>query len=261
MEGMFNNISIRGISACVPKRIVENISYAGQFGEKKVKKHMRMIGVTQRHKLSENQKASDLAEVAAKKLLNHLSWDGSSIDIMIYVTQSPDYDKPATAFVLQKKLGIKKDSMVFDVNLGCSGFVSGIQIVSALLREQGSRGLLLISDGVYGEERQNAVDEMLFGDAGCAVALENAEPNVIKYIQHSDGERFEAIHKLKNGKGVMDGNAVFAFTLNDVADSIKESFSVFQLEDEEIDYYFLHQGQKMILDNLIDLCEIPSNIF
>ncbi|MCH5252245.1 MAG: ketoacyl-ACP synthase III [Lachnospiraceae bacterium] len=258
MTGVFHDITIKGISTCVPERVIENSIYAQQFGEKRVSKHMRMTGVHRRHKLSENQKASDLAEAAANNLFDKLSWQGSQIDVLVYVTQSPDLDKPATAFVLQKRLGIKKESIVFDVNLGCSAFVMGVQIVSALLRQKGSRGLLLISDGVYGEERQNAVDEMLFGDAGCAVALENNGENEIAYTQYSDGTRYEAIHKEKSGKGVMDGNAVFAFTLNDVTDSIKDSFSEFKISDEEVDYYFLHQGQKMILDNLIDLCEIPS---
>lgn len=257
MTGTFNNISIRGISVCVPDRVVENISYSQMFGEKKVSKHIRMTGVSRRHKLSPSQKASDLAEAAGKTLLQHFLWSGSSIDVLVYVTQSPDYDKPSTAFVLQEKLGIKKESLVFDVNLGCSAFVSGVQIVSALLQKKGSRGLLLISDGVYGEERQNVVDEMLFGDAGCAVAIENRESGNVKYVQYSDGGRYQAIHKPKGGKGVMDGNAVFAFTLNDVADSIRDSFALFQLQDEDIDFYFLHQGQKMILDNLIELCGIP----
>ena len=257
MTGIIHDITIQGITACVPERVIENTIYAEKFGERKVNKHIRMTGVEKRHKLSKNQKASDLAEAAAKNLFEKISWDGNQIDVLVYVTQSPDMDKPATAFILQQRLGIKKESIVFDVNLGCSAFIMGVQIVAGLLRQKGSRGLLLISDGIYGEERQNAVAEMLFGDAGCAVALENIEGGNIAYTQYSDGTRYEAIHKEKNGKGTMNGNAVFAFTLNDVADSIKTSFEQFGIKESEVDYYFLHQGQKMILDNLIELCGIP----
>lgn len=258
MTGCFSNIKIAGISTCVPKERIDNTSYEKRFGEKRVRKHIKLTGVRMRHALSGDKKASDLACSAGDQLLNHLQWDREDINCLIYVTQAPDYIKPATAFMIQKRLRIGRDCLVFDVNLGCSGFVAGIQILSGLLQNCGGRGLLLIADSNCQEERKNPLDQMLFGDAGCAIALEKQDNHRILYHQESDGTRFDVIHKEKNGLGVMDGSKVFAFTLNDVVDSIKKSFELFSITDKEIDYYFFHQGQKMILDNLVELCQISN---
>lgn len=258
MTGCFFSIKIAGISTCVPEKCIDNFTYEERFGEKRVGKHIKLTGVKTRHVLSGDKKASDLAYSAGEQLLKHLQWDREQINCLIYVTQAPDYDKPATAFILQKRLQIGKDCLVFDVNLGCSGFVAGIQIMSGLLQNCGGRGLLLIADSNCQDERENPVDEMLFGDAGCAVAMEKMENHRILYHHESDGTRFDVIHKEKNGLGVMDGSKVFAFTLNDVADSIKKAYKVFSITDEDVDYYFFHQGQKMILDNLVELCKISS---
>lgn len=256
MFGKFEDICIQGIATCVPDNVVDNLIYAEQLGEKRVKKHIRFTGVEKKHKLKQGQKASDLAIHAAQKVMSYLDWKKDDICVLVYVTQSPDYEKPATSFVIQKELDITKDAMVFDVNLGCSGFVAGVQIVAGLLNQQGAKGLLLLGDGYYGEERESKVDELLFGEAGCAIAIEKTANSELKYYQKSDGRRFDAIYKPRNGRTKMDGNAVFAFTINDVADSVKESLSIFGLEEKDIDYYIFHQGQKMILQNLIEICGI-----
>lgn len=258
MTGCFSDMKIAGISVCVPENCVDNSAYGERFGEKRVRKHIELTGVKIRHVLAGNQQPSDLACAAGERVLNHLQWDRERLNCLVYVTQAPEYDKPATAFIIQKRLQIGKECLVFDVNLGCSGFVAGIQILSGLLQNCGGRGLLLIADSNCQDERKNPVDQMLFGDAGCAVALERIENHPILYYHESDGTRFEVIHKERNGAGFMDGSKVFAFTLNDVVDSIKDAHNIFSITDDDVDYYFFHQGQKMILDNLVELCQIPS---
>lgn len=257
MFGQYNNIAIKAISTVVPESIIYNKDYAEVLGEKRVKKHIEMTGVRERHIMSDVQKTSDLAVRAAEEVLNHTGYERDSIRVLIYVTQVPEYDKPATAFILQKRLQLGKDCIVFDVNLGCSGFVAGMQIIAGLLHNAGGRGLLLLSNAQKEEQRESLVDEMLFGDAACAILVETEDGNPIMYRQQSDGTRFEVIHKGKNDATYMDGAAVFAFTINDVADSIPETKKMFGLQEEDIDYYVFHQGQKMILANLVDICKLP----
>ena len=86
--------------------------------------------------------ASDMCCQAAEKLFTKLDWERDSIRVLVFVTQSEDVKTPSTAMIIQKRLGIGQDCLAFDVNLGCSGYVSGLQIVSALLNNTGGRALL-----------------------------------------------------------------------------------------------------------------------
>lgn len=258
MRGIYNSIAIRAIASASPRRVVENTFFSKDLGEKRVAKHIKMTGVKRRHKLEQGQKASDLAVYAAEKVLNYTGWSRNDIQLLVYVTQTPDLEKPATAFIIQKRLGIGKDCLVFDVNLGCSAFVAGLQIISGLLHNQGDKGLLLIADGLYGEKRSNLVDDMLFGDAGCAIAIEAADGYPLYYLHESDGNRYDVIYKEHGGVGYMNGNAVFAFTIDDVVKNIVRAKEYFSIQEADIDYYVFHQGQKMIVDNMVDICNIPK---
>lgn len=119
------------------------------------------------------QRASDLCAQAADVLLDRLEWERDSIKALIFVTQTPDLDTPSTAMLIQKRLNIGQDCICFDINLGCSGYIGGLQVLAGLLSNAGGRGLLLVGDGKY-YNREGTIDanEMLFGDCGAATAIE-----------------------------------------------------------------------------------------
>ena len=71
--------------------------------------------------------------VAALELIKELDWDKSSIRHLVFVTQSQDYPLPATACVLQYRMGLSQDCTAFDVNLGCSGYTYGIWLLGRML--------------------------------------------------------------------------------------------------------------------------------
>lgn len=258
MFGQYSNIAIRGIVSVVPSTNVENLDCeSDELSLKKIKKQIKLTGIERRRVLTGAQTASDLATKAAEELINELKWEKKTIKFIVYITQAPDIEIPSTALLIQKRLGIGTDCLAFDVNLGCSGYVAGIQIVAGLIHEMGGRALLLASDGRSDSKRQNAADYLLFGNAGTATAIETAEQHTLMYQQHSDGSRWQTIYRELGGSTVMDGNAVFAFTINDVADCIKQTMKHFSLNIDDIDYFVFHQGQKMIIDNLAEICDIP----
>lgn len=258
MFGEYSNIAIRGIVSVVPSTNIENLDCeSDELSIKKIKKQIKLTGIERRRVLSGAQTASDLATKAAEELINELKWEKDTIKFIVYVTQAPDLEIPSTALLIQKRLGIGTDCLAFDVNLGCSGYVAGIQIVAGLIHEMGGRALLLAADGKSGSKRQNAADYLLFGNAGTATAIETEEQHTLMYQQQSDGSRWRTIYRELGGSTVMDGNAVFAFTINDVADCIKQTIEHFSLNIDDIDYFVFHQGQKMIIDNLAEICNIP----
>jgi 3-oxoacyl-[acyl-carrier-protein] synthase III len=262
MYGKYDNIKICGIAAAVPERVLDNMQYIEELGDRRAKKQILYTGIRRRHCLMKGQTASDLSCYAAEKLLTKLGWDRNEIRVIVNVTQSADLHTPSTAMIIQKRLGIGQDCIAFDVNLGCSGYVSGLQIAAALLQSTGGRGLLLVADGRYTEFSKNvSTNSLLFGDGGAATALEVSEGNNLLYSQKTDGTRYDMLYTPHGGSTRMDGNGVLLFSLNEVCDSIKDMRRYYDIKEESIDFYILHQAQKMILDGIANECNIdPAKI-
>lgn len=267
MIGEFSNIKIQGMASAVPEYVEENANYACILGQRRTKKEMRLTGIYKRHISGKHQRTSDLCYAAAVPLMKKLDWKKEEIKVLIYITQGPNYALPSTAFFLQHRLGLSKDCVCFDINLGCSSFNVGVHVVSALLQscKVSDKALLLIGDTaskvLQPEESmtESAIaGRMIFGAAGAAIALEKVEQSNLKFMTKSDGDGYEAIIR-HFGKGtVMDGTAVFEFAINDVSDDVKVFKDHFDLKEEDIDYYIFHQAQKLILDSIAANCEFPD---
>ena len=193
-DGSVNNVKICGIASAVPKKYIDNIEFATQMGKKRNMRQIKLTGIEKRHICDKGQSASDFATYAAEKLLNHLEWDRRDINILVFVTQQPDLSRPSTAMLIQKRLGLDTNCTCFDVNMGCSGFTVGLQIVASMLSVIGGKALLLVADGRYidGSDMQSTSD-LLFGDGGAAAALEMKEGHSITFNQKTDGYRVDTI--------------------------------------------------------------------
>ena len=262
MIGTIKNVSIEGIYTLVPSTVVRNMDFAEVLGERRIKKQIRLTGIEERRVSKPGQKSSDMAITAARNLMQKINWKPEEIEVLVLVTQNPIMRIPSTAFYVQKMLGISKECVVFDVNLGCSGGVVGMQIVSQLLQtgSEHAKGLMLYSDPMYNSKPEEIVaDRLLFGSAGCAVALQrNAQAEDMPFMNRSDGSRYEAIISRYNQPFFMDGEAVFEFGVNDVANSMREFRNAFGLTEDKLDFYAFHQAQKLMLDTISASCEIPE---
>lgn len=256
-EGRIDSIRVRGIASAVPERCIDNIKFAGEMGQKRNMRQIKLTGIKERHICDAGQSASDFATYAADRLLMHLNWDRTEIKVLIFVTQQPDLSRPSTAMLIQKRLGLGVDCTCFDVNMGCSGFTVGLQIMASILTPVGGKGLLLVGDGRYmNDEEMRSASDLLFGDGGAAAAVETAAGYEMVFNQKTDGYRVDMIMCRRNGAAQMDGNGVLMFSLNEVADNIKDFRKRFEISDNDIDYYAFHQGQKIILQGIANECGI-----
>ncbi|MCL1833644.1 MAG: hypothetical protein FWG49_03990, partial [Leptospirales bacterium] len=168
-----NHVKITGIAACVPKHIEENENIP-VLGKEGAAKFFSTTGVKQRRIADNNTCASDLCYQAAEKLIESLKWNKADIDVLIFVTQTPDYILPATSCLLQHRLGLNQGCYTLDVSLGCSGWIYGLSAISSLLSSSGlKKGLLLAGDTnskICSKEDKSTYP--LFGDAGTATAVE-----------------------------------------------------------------------------------------
>ena len=173
----FDNIRIAGVASAVPTRRVTVESFADCFGNETVEKFSKMTGVKEFRKTLEHQTASDLGFAAAAELLSKKNINRDEIGALVFIAHSVDYRRPATACVLHKRLGLSKDCASFDIGLGCSATVYGLQVVGSMIANSDITKALLIT-GESLTKMVNPGDKsvaMLFGDGGSAILLEKKE--------------------------------------------------------------------------------------
>lgn len=266
MQGSFDNIKIQGICSCVPSTIEKNEIFANIIGDRRTKKQIKLTGVSQRHISNAAQMPSDLCYSAAVRLLSHLKWKVEDIKVLILITQRPNFKLPSTAFFLHKRLGLPKDCLCFDLNLGCSSFNVGIQTIASLMQncDLNDKALLMVGDTAalvkspdVSYKDDEIAHDMLFGSEGTCIALEKVEKSNIMFMNKSDGEGYQAIMTEFGEPSRMDGSAVFSFAIGEVTKTVNDFRNHFNISEESIDYYVFHQAQQMILDTIIDICNIP----
>lgn len=271
----YKNVGIKAMAAAVPSQVIDNYKYdLDIFPEEDVKKVVDKVGVYERRFADENTCSSDLCYAAAEKLFEDNDIDRSEIDLLVFLSQTPDYRMPATAYLLQDRLGLPMSCMAFDVNLGCAGFLFGLSIVYSFMEKQGFRKALLL-DGetrskVYSRKDRRAA--FIFGDAGVAALIERDE----KYGQshfslNSDGSRADLIMIRAGGyrhmstpdtlkehvideygnvrtdeQAFMKGADVFNFVIVEIPKDIKRLMAASGEDIQSMDYYVFHQANEFI---------------
>lgn len=278
---ILNDISIEGISCAVPKNRVDSTEFYDKFGKEAVDSFVDMTGVKSTYRTPEEQTASDLCFAAARNLIEKKNIDKESVGALVFISQTPDYRLPATAFVLHKRLGLNKNCMAFDVNLGCSGFVYGLNIVGSLMKTSNiENAILLFGDtSIKTTSPEDRSSIMLFGEAGSATLLSKVKGKKITGTLMSDGEGFKAIimpsgaYRNLNGShervmwgdgnirsdydGYMNGTDVFSFTISEVPSIIKKYMQSNDTSPDSYDSLVLHQANMFILKQISKKTKFP----
>lgn len=289
----YDGVGITALSAAVPKTVINNYEYTEFFPADQVKEIVDKVGIKERRFADENTCASDLCYAAAEKLISDNNIDRSEIDLLIFVSQTPDYRMPATSVILQHRLGLGNQVMAFDINLGCSAFIYGLSTVYALMQQNGLRKALLL-DGetrskVYSpKDRRSA---FLFGDAGVAALIERSDRFGESYFSlNSDGSR-ESLIKINGGgyrnpssietlkekvvdeygnirsdeHGYMQGADVFNFVIREIPSDIKSILEFADIQKDSLDYFVFHQANDFMNAYLVkklklDRAKVPCTI-
>ena len=127
-------IKIEGVAGTISQNIVPVLEYCeGLATEKKLRRIIKETGF-ESLSISDNETCtSDMCFQAAENLFNNGGFNKEDIKALIFVSQSPDYSLPCTAYILQDRLKLNKNLVAFDITLGCSGFVYGLYVASSLL--------------------------------------------------------------------------------------------------------------------------------
>ena len=281
------NVAIKGIAAAVPERKEFNKDFP-KLSEDQLAQYIKTVGVIERRAAIHDGSlcTSDLCYEAAEKLLGVLGWNREEIGLLAFVSHTQDYKLPSTACTLQARLGLSKETMAFDVPLGCSGFVYGLGIAGSIV-SQGfiKKALLLVGNtqSVYASPEDKST-ALLFGDAGAAVALEfdPAQEDSFKLHYQTDGSGYEALivpdggcrhpfneHSLEMeefDEGIrrsrlhekMDGGAVFTFGFFSVPKSLNALMKQYEIGLDSVDYLLLHQANKFMCDGIRKKLKLPE---
>ncbi|MCE9793801.1 ketoacyl-ACP synthase III [Shewanella indica] len=258
------NVGIAAVATSVPRSCVRNSDLAAVYGELELKKLISSIGVEQRRVSGEFVTSADLCLDAARNLIGKTKISVDSIQAVIFVSQTSDYQLPATACVLQDKLNIPSSAMAFDINMGCSGYVYGLQVASSLINAGLKHVLLLVGDTISKIVKPgDRSTELLFGDAGTATLVSHQQNSKMTFELGTDGSGFEHIiaktpispNKLLGRADdysylEMAGGEVFSFTLKIVPKLVNEFINNLGLSSEKIDSCFYHQANHFMLKHL-----------
>lgn len=278
-----NNVTILAIAACVPKKVKKVIDF-NLISETDRLSFIQGTGIEETRIVEKSTCTSDLCYESANKIIKDLNIQKSEIDILIFVSQSPDYFLPATSILLQQRLGLGKHVMAFDINLGCSGYVYGLSVISNLLSSPNfNKALLLCGDvSTFSLSNTDKSTYPLFGDAGTATLLSRVnEKNTMHFNLQTDGSGKNAII-IKGGAtrnppneftytkkiiepGIercerdleLDGVEVFNFALREVKPNILELLNFSATKLEEIDFLIMHQANKLMNESVRKKLNFP----
>lgn len=268
------NVKIVGLAACVPKSIEDNLGLEIFNDEHEAKNVIASTGIERKHIVESGTTASDLSIPAVEKLLSDLGWEKDSVDLLVFSSLSRDYIAPQTSCILQDRLGLSTNTCVFDLPIGCSGFVHGLSMVSSMLSHGGMKRALFIcaETNSINRSKKDKTVRPLFGDAATVTALEYDENsnNTFNFIFGVDGSGYKAIWTPSGGMrnpittkdieeneiepGVIrrnidmtvNGMDVFGFAIKRPPKAIKELIVTFDINTEKVDYLLLHQANKFI---------------
>lgn len=268
--------AIRGIVSSVPPRKFDNLKDATAFEPKEVEKVVRMAGVKTRYLADDSICSSDLCVAAARRLMESLQWEPESIDVLIFVTQTPDYLLPSTCCVAHRALGLKVTCASFDVGLGCSGYPYGLWLAASLLQNRGIRRILLLHGETptrFSDQSDRAV-ALLFGDAGSATALESTDPpderswwfclrtdgtGLNDLIIEGGGFRSRFPEKKRSHFVTMNGANIFNFTIKRIPPLIEDTLRASGVTREQIDYFIFHQSNQYIMRHVAGTVKLPES--
>lgn len=269
----FNNLGLKAVSACVPHNVVKTRSMTEYYSPEAIEKFIEATGIEERRVVMNNECASDLCEKAARQIFSETDMKPEDIDVLVFVCQTPDYKSPGTSIILQDKLGLKKDTIVYDVNMSCSGFIHGMLMAYTFLQMPEINNVMVLVGDTLSKwtSPKDKSTGMLLGDAGIASVFTKGEQYGQSIISmQTDGSNYESV-MIKAGASrmpssyetlemkeyedgsvrsleqvIMNGSDVFSFAITELPKDIKRLLQYAGITIDDVDKYAFHQANNFM---------------
>jgi 3-oxoacyl-[acyl-carrier-protein] synthase-3 len=276
---------IKAIDYYLPQTILTNEDLTRDFSEWSAEKITAKVGVNKRHIASEHETATDLAISAANKLFEQ-GIDRNAVDYLLFCTQSPDYFLPASACIIQDRLGLSEKTGALDFNQGCSGYIYGLSLAKGLLCADIAHTVLLLTGETYNKRLhpKDKGNRTIFGDAASATLItgdgfaeigefslgtdgSGAENLIIKTGGARHPEKSNLVEFDENNNPLspdyiyMNGSEIFSFTLTAVPSLVRDTLKKNKIAMEGVDLFIFHQANAYMLDCLRKKIKIAEEKF
>ena len=269
-------VGILGTGSCLPEKVMTNDDLS-KFGDTNDEWIRTRTGIRERRIAAENEATSDLAYKAAEKAIENAKIDKNEIDLVIVATMSPDHITPATAAIVQDKLGI--NAAAFDLSAACTGFVYAFTTGYSFVKSGIYKKVLVIGAETMSrildwEDRTTCV---LFGDGAGAVVLGQIE-NGGYIASHlvSDGSGAEDVIIPAGGSRnpvskeeidkreiyfKMKGSDVFKFAVRAFPETVENVLAQGNITADDVDMFIPHQANIRIIESIAKRFKQPLDKF
>jgi 3-oxoacyl-[acyl-carrier-protein] synthase III len=269
-------IAILGTGSYTPARVMTNddLSRIVDTSEEWI---FTRTGIRERRIAAADEATSDLAAAAAAKALADAGITASQIDLLIVATVTPDLPMPATACIVQKKLGVPAHAACFDLNAACSGFIFALDTAWAMLSSGRYRHALVV-----GAEKLSSVLDwkdrttcVLFGDAAGAVVLgpsRSPGSQILGAKLYTEGGYTDllcipgggCLHPGPDGPPKviqMKGREIFKVAVREMEDAARDILEQHGLHADQISCVIPHQANLRIIEAIAQYLELPMDRF
>ena len=265
--------AVTGVGSYLPENVVTNddLSRIVDTSDEWI---VERTGIRQRHRARDDQPTSDLAVEAARKALADAGRTPADVDLIIVATTTPDMTFPATAAIVQRKLGAPV-CIAFDVQAVCSGFVYALSVADGFVARGNAKCAVVIG----AEEMTRLMDWtdrstcVLFGDGAGAVVLEPkegqgtpADTGLLGFALRCDGGKTDLLY-VDGGPATtgsvghlrMAGNQVFRHAVVNIAEAVTAAAANAGVEIPDIDWFVPHQANQRIIKGVGDRLGLDEN--
>lgn len=282
---MTRNVLIKEVAKYLPATVVDNEYYIKHFEEKGIKSRglYEAVGRDKRHIVKDNKENTYTMGLEASKIvLAKSDISIEDIDMLVFVSDSPEYLAPTTALTLREALGATNAHMVFDMNQNCTGMVAGLDVVAQYLKTKKYLKNALVVSSFYGtlmaEKDNDPVSHGCLSDGASAVILEVEESDIERglidssYLTNSETCNlmvFPAVglSKLHDPSVPMKDKKMFYgydeadFLGHDTITGLKKLFKQNDLTPDQIDHYLVSQFESAIIDEVSEAFNQPKDKF
>ena len=257
---------VSGCGAYLPERVVTNseLAEAVDTSDEWIRER---TGIRERRIAADGEFTSDLAVAAAREALEEAGLAASDLDLIIIATTTPDLTFPATAAIVQHKLGARPGSTAFDIQAVCSGFLYAVGTADKFLRAGAHKRALVVGAETFSrivdwEDRGTCV---LFGDGAGAFVMEAFEKNaaggrgVIDSELCCDGALVDLLHvdggvssTRTTGHVRMQGNRVFRHAVERISAAMETVAARVGVDPADIDWFVPHQANQRIINGVVN---------
>ena len=285
----FKRAQVSGIVCVLPERhinIDDEIAFY-HHDANKLKRNKKILGLGTRHIVPDGMTASDLCENAARILIEEMKLDKQEIDTLIMTSINHDYLGNSDACIIQGNLGLSEECACFDTcGLGCTDAVYALWLAHSLVESGASKKCLVLEGSTSSliTDIRNRHSNMLFGDAGAAILVEESKEEIASYFHlQSMGKDWKKITTPAGGfrfpirkdiidseivdsegnihhfwDSIMRGGDIFKFAVENAPVSINSVLDYAKKSYDDIDFFAIHQANGQIVRTVINHANLPA---